>query len=100
VTCMIHNPLWMYYTESTQPLTCSCAGVFVPSCRPSQDFTAHKWSRSSGVWKPVVLRVTAFGLEALSPQSGTRLQQHRKTPCSCRILLTCGKHTGVLQCFK
>jgi hypothetical protein len=45
----------------------------LPACvyRQPHDFPAHKWSRSSSTWKPVVLRVTAFGLEALQPQSGT-----------------------------
>ncbi|WIA10346.1 hypothetical protein OEZ85_010538 [Tetradesmus obliquus] len=36
---------------------------------PSHELPAAKWSRSSSGWVPVMLRVTAFGLEALDPQS-------------------------------
>lgn len=32
-----------------------------------------KWSRRSNNWVKVVLRVTAFGVESLDPQSGGRL---------------------------
>eukprot|EP00878_Enallax_costatus_P017100 GHUV01017955.1.p1 GENE.GHUV01017955.1~~GHUV01017955.1.p1 ORF type:complete len:255 (+),score=79.87 GHUV01017955.1:378-1142(+) len=35
-----------------------------------QDFPAVKWSRGSNGWKPVTLRVTAFGLESLESKSG------------------------------
>ncbi|KAF8069423.1 GRV2 [Scenedesmus sp. PABB004] len=37
---------------------------------PHHDHAAVKWSRSGGCWKPIKLRVTAYGLESLDPATG------------------------------
>jgi hypothetical protein len=53
----------------TVPLALLLLLMLLPACRPSHEFPAAKWSRSNGGWVPAMLRVTAFGLEALDPQS-------------------------------
>lgn len=53
-------------TSDTPVVVCGCA---LPP-RPGQDFSGAKWSRSAGAWKPVTLRLAAFGMEALEPGGG------------------------------
>jgi len=79
---VLRDSRWLLATSTLNSIVCV---VCLLACRPSQDLPAHKWSRGSSAWKPVTLRVTAYGLEALQPESGEaptlqhNAEQHHST---------------------